>query len=474
MTGLLESLPASGHLSWWLEDVAGDARDAAAFTGEGRADVAIIGGGYVGLWSAIELKLREPSIDVAVLEALTCGSGASGRNGGFAMSWWSKMALFPAFLGDDESIRLGRASADGLDEMEGFLDDHAIECDFLKAGWIWTAASEHQRGAWKGTLDECRRLGISPFRELPPSEVARRTGSAVHIDGVFDPDTARVHPAKLVRGLRRVALEMGVRLFENSPVTELARESPARIRTPGGSMTAHKAVVATNAWAAGMPEFRRAITAISSDMVITEPIPDRLQQIGWTGGECVSDSQTLLHYYQTTADGRVAFGQAGGTVALGGRISGRFDRFEKRAREVERSFRRLYPMLADVKVAADWAGPIDRGVSGLPIIGHTNPEGNIVHALGWSGNGVGPSRVGGKFVASLVQERDDAWTRSPLVDLAPQRFPVDPARFLGSKLVRAAVAKKERAELAGRRPGRAVKLVAAQVPTGLIPKDGGD
>ena len=236
-------------------------------------------------------------------------------------------------------------------------------------------------------------------------------------------------------------------------------------------MTARKAVVATNAWAAGMPEFRRAITAISSDMIMTEAVPERLEQIGWTGGECVSDSQTLLHYYQTTADGRVAFGQAGGTVALGGRITGRFDRFPARAREVEQAFRRLYPALGDVNIAADWAGPIDRGLTGLPIIGHTNRDRNIVHAIGWSGNGVGPSRVGAKFVASLVQERDDVWSRSSLVDLVPQRFPRDPIRYVGSKVVRAAVAKKEEAQLAGRRPGRVVTAVAAQVPTGLIPKD---
>ncbi len=432
--------------------------------------MAIIGGGYVGLWSAIELKLQEPSIDVAILEAGTCGSGASGRNGGFAMNWWSKIALFAPLLGDDEGLRLGRAAVENLDEMEEFLRDQGVDCDFHKGGWIWTAASESQLGAWKSTIDECRRLGISPFQEMKPDEVARRTGSPVHIAGLFDPETAQVHPARLVRGLRRVALSMGVRIYENSPVLELARERPVRMRTPGGSLTAAKAVVATNAWAAGMPEFRREIVAIASDMIITEPVPELLDQVGWTGGECVSDSQTLLHYYQATASGRVAFGQAGGTVALGGRIGPDFDNSPRRNEEVERAFRRLYPSLAEAKVAAGWGGPIDRGVSGLPIIGHTNPEGNIVHALGWSGNGVGPSRVGAKFIASLVREQDDVWSRSPLVDLAHQRFPPDPIRYMGAKVVRAAVARKEQAELEGRRPGPAVRALAAQVPSGLIPK----
>jgi hypothetical protein len=138
---------------------------------------------------------------------------------------------------------------------------------------------------------------------------------------------------------------------------------------------------------------------------------------------------------------------------------------------VEAAFRRLYPDLAGSEVVSDWGGPIDRGLTGLPIIGHTNSAGNIVHALGWSGNGVGPSRLGGKFVASLVQERDDEWTRSPLVDFEHPAFPPDPFRYLGAKAVRAAVASKERAELEGREPGRLVRALAAQVPSGLIPKE---
>ncbi len=264
---------------------------------------------------------------------------------------------------------------------------------------------------------------------------------------------------------------MGVRIYEHSPVLEIARDSPARMRTHHGVLTSPKAVVATNAWAAGMPEFRRRIVAISSEMIVTEPIPERLEEIGWTGGECVSDSQTLLHYYRTTADGRVALGQAGGSVALGGRIGPRFDHSPRLTTEVEAAFRRLFPALAGTKISAAWGGPIDRGLTGLPLIGRTNPAGNIVHALGWSGNGVGPSRLGGKFVASLVQDRDDVWTRSPLVDFEHPAFPPDPIRYLGSKVVRAAVSRKERAELKGREPGRVVRALAAQVPSGLIPKD---
>ncbi|MFN8160579.1 MAG: FAD-dependent oxidoreductase [Solirubrobacterales bacterium] len=433
--------------------------------------MAVIGGGFVGLWSAIELKLREPALDVALLEADVCGSGASGRNGGFALTWWSKIALFPNYLGDEESLRLARASVEGIDDLDQLLKDHHTGCDFLKGGWIWAAAAESQLGAWESTLKECDRLGVTPFKVLDAAEVVRRTGSSVHRAGIYDPSTARVHPGKMARGLRKVALDLGVRLFEHTPVTELDRGRPASLRTREGTMTADKVVIATNVWAAGMPEFRRLIVAISSDMVITEPAPDRLDEIGWTRGECISDSQMMIHYYQRTADGRVAFGKGGWGIALGGRITPSFDRSPSRAREVERNFRRIYPMLSDLSIVADWSGAIDRSVTGIPLIGHTGGRKHIVHAVGWSANAVGPARVGARFVASLVQERDDEWSRSPLVDLPGQRFPPEPVRYLGAHVVRTGVARKERAELKGRAPGRISRVLADQVPSGLIPKE---
>lgn len=445
--------------------------DAPVLRGESSSEVAIVGGGYVGLWSAIELKLREPALDVTVLEADVCGSGASGRNGGFALTWWSKIALLPGHLGDEESLRLARASIEGIDDIDQLLRDHDASCDFVQDGWIWAAAADSQLGAWESTLKECARLGVSPFKVLEPEEVARRTGSPVHRAGICDPHTARVHPAKMARGLRKVALDLGVRLHEHTPVLELDRGQPAILRTSEGTMKADKVALATNVWAAGMPEFRRLIVAISSDMVITEPIPERLDEIGWTGGECISDSQMMIHYYQRTADGRVAFGKGGWGVALGGRITSSFDRSPARARTVEEDFRRVYPMLSDAPIVADWSGAIDRTVTGIPLIGHTGGRRHIVHAVGWSANAVGPARVGGKFVASLIQERDDEWSRSPLVDLPARTFPPEPIRYLGAHIVRTGVVHKERAEIEGREPGRIACSLAAQVPSGMIPKE---
>lgn len=471
MSGLGGSIPRAGHRSYWLQDVAGDDADRPSLVGDRSCDVAIVGGGYTGLWSAIEIKDRDPSVDVVLLEADICGSGASGRNGGFAMTYWSKIALLLPFLGRDEALRLATASVEGIDDMREILRDHGLDCDFHQGGWLWTATHPSQLGAWDSTLDACRSLGVTPFEVLDPTEVAARTGSATHVGGVFDRATARVHPAKLARGLRAIALAKGVTICEHSPVIALDYGPPASLETPTGKLVADRVVLAHNVWAAGMPTFRRTIAAISSDMIVTAPVPERLAEIGWTGGEVISDSQLTVHYYQATPDGRVAFGQGGGSVAYGGRIDPSFDRSRMRAQEVTESFRRLYPNLADVPIEQDWAGAIDRSLTGLPLIGHTDGRRHIVHAVGWSANAVGPARLGGKFMASLALETDDEWSRSPLVNLPAQRFPPEPVRFLGAKVVRRGVVRKERAQLAGRRPGLVSNFLAAQVPSGMIPKD---
>lgn len=467
---LHSSLPTAGHRSFWLEEVAGDAPAAAPLTGAQRADVAVIGGGYVGLWSAIEIKLRQPSVDVVLLEADVCGSGASGRNGGFALSWWSKIALLPPYVGDEEALRLARASVEGIDDIRTLLADHGVECDFRQGGWIWGAATEAHADAWSSTLAECRRLGVSPFTVLDAAEVQRRTASPAYLGGVLDRTTARVHPARLARGLRQVALALGVRLHEHSAVTTLERRRPAVLHTDAGVLTADRVVIATNVWAAGMPELRRKLVAISSDMIVTAPIPDELARLGWTGDECISDSQMMIHYYRLTADGRVAFGKGGWGVAFAGRIPASFDRSPKRAAVVAQNFHRLYPQLADVPLTHDWSGAIDRSVTGIPLIGHTGGRPHIVHAVGWSANAVGPARTGAKLVASLILDEDDEWSRSPLVDLPARSFPPEPLRYLGAHVVRAGVVAKEDAEIDGRPPGRLAAFLAARAPSGMIPK----
>jgi putative aminophosphonate oxidoreductase len=458
------------HRSLWLQQALGDAPPASALEGRANADVAIIGGGFVGLWTAIRIKERDPACDVVVLEQDVCGGGASGRNGGMALSWWPKLASLVKICGPEEAVRLGRASEDAIDEIERFSRAHGIDCAFRRDGMLWTATAPAQIGAWDAVLRVCEELSVHPFERLSREEVVRRAASPVHLAGVREPRAACLQPAALARGLRRVALEMGVRIHEGTRVTSFTRDAPLIVRTPGGELTAQRVVVAMNAWAARLPELRRALVIVSSDIVATPPIPDRLSAIGWTGADAITDSQMMVDYYRTTADGRVAFGKGTAGLAFGGRVNGQFDRHDERAAMTERDFRRYYPSLADVPIEHHWGGPIDRTPNSVPILGRLGGSDRIFYGVGWSGNGVAPSVLGGRILASLALGTRDAWSTTPLVDRDHDRFPPEPLRFLGGHVVRAAVVRKERSEARGTAPRALAVRVAKLAPAGLEDK----
>ena len=460
----------SPHRSLWLQEALDGARDEPALEGPHRADVAIAGGGYVGLWTAIRLKQLAPDCDVAILERDVCGGGASGRNGGFALSWWPKLSSLVKQCGPAEALRLGHASAAAIDEIGAVCDEHDIQAEFRRGGFLWTATAPAHIGAWESVVSHCERLGVDAFERPGPDEVARRSGSPVHLAGVFESQAASVQPALLARGLRRVALSLGVRVYENSGVLSFSRNRPLVVRTARGSLRAEKLVIATNAWAASLPELRRSLVVVSSDIAVTPPIPDRLERIGWTGGECITDSQMMVAYYRTTADGRIAFGKGTAGVTFAGHVGESFDRNDRRTRLAESDFRRYYPTLSDVPVEHHWGGPIDRTPNSLPIFGHLGGREHILYGVGWSGNGVGPSVIGGKILSSLALGIDDEWSATPLVDGTQSRFPPEPVRFMGAQIVREAVLRKERAEAVGRKPRTLAALAAKLAPAGLEDK----
>jgi glycine/D-amino acid oxidase-like deaminating enzyme len=459
------------HRSLWLREALTDGPKLPSMVENERADVAIIGGGFVGLWTAIRIKQRDPGCDVVVLEQDICGGGASGRNGGMVLSWWSKIAGLATACGEEEALRLARASDAAVDEVGSFCDEHAVECHYVRRGWLWTATAPAQLDAWESVVNLSERLGDHPFERVSPADVARRTGSPVHLAGVFAPQAATVQPAALARGLRRVALELGTRIFEGTRVVDFTRERPLTIRTAGGgALSAEKLVVATNAWAAALPELRRSIVVVSSDIAATAPIPDRLREIGWTGGESITDSQLMVNYYRTTHDGRIAFGKGTGGLGYGGRIGPDFDRSQARSQMVIGELRRSYPALADVPVEYDWGGPIDRTPTSVPILGRLGGREHILYGVGWSGNGVGPSLVGSRILSSLALGIADEWSTSALVDRRHERFPPEPLRYFGGRIVRRAVIGKEAAERAGRRPRWLAVEAAKLAPSGLEDK----
>jgi putative aminophosphonate oxidoreductase len=454
--------------SLWLDEALAGEEDAPPLEGDIRADVCIVGGGFTGMWTALRLKERDPALDVALLEADVCGAGASGRNGGFVLSWWAKFRTLEAICGTEEALRLGRASAQGVAEIGDFCTQNGIDAEFRHDGWLWTATSPAQIGAWDGTVERLEKLGEQAFVRLEPDEVARRAASPEHLAGVFEPTAATIHPARLARGLRRVCLKRGIRVFERSPMRGLDRTTPPRVRSERGSVRAEQVVLALNAWAAGLQELRRAIVVIPSDIVATPRIPERLRQLHWPGGTCIDDARMMVNYWRSTLDGRIVFGKGGGGISYGGKIGPEYDGPSPRAAWVLESFHRLYPNLRDVPAERSWLGPIDRTKDGLPFFGPLDGNQAIVVGAGYSGNGVGPSFVGGSILASLALRAEDEWATAGLVR-EPKALPREPIRYLGGRLVRSAVARTEAAEDDRQRPRRIDRMLASLAPAGLVP-----
>ena len=366
--------------------------------------------------------------------------------------------------GTEEALRLGHASQAAVDELAAIATTYEIDAHVRRGGWMWTATTRAQLDAWESAVRLCERHGVDSLQRLSPAVVAERTGSPVHLAGVFDPAAITVQPGLLVRGLRRVALARGVRIYEHSRVTALDRGRPAVIRTPRGAMTAERVVLATNAWTAALREFHRRLFVVSSEVVATAPIPERLAAIGWTGGEAICDSQQRVLYYQATHDGRIVLGRGAGRVAFGGRIGRAFDRNPARVPDVTAALRRVYPMLADVPIACDWAGPIDESLSGLPMFGRLGGRPHIFYGVGWSGTGVAQSLIGGRILASLALGRADEWSGCGLVEQRPELYPPEPIRYLGANVVLRAVMRKGQAEDRGAQPGPVVAALASLVP----------
>ena len=430
-----------------------DAAPAATLLEDTRAGLCIVGGGFTGLWTAILAKQRRPDLDIVLLEADVCGGGASGRNGGCVSTWSTRFFTLRRLFGDAEAIRLVQASEKAVVDIERFCADHGIDCEWRRDGTLFTATSGAQVGASDAVMAALSQRGICTWTRLDSEEVQRRAGSRAHLEGWFSPVAATLHPGKLVRGLRRVAMNLGVRVHEHTPMLRIEHGAPAAVRTPQGRVRADSIVIAINAWMAStFREFARTIAIVSSDMVITEPAPAQLAATGLDGGISVMDSRTFVHYYRSTTDGRLMLGKGGNTFAFGGRMLRVFDEPSPYRELLAARLQEFMPQLSRVPIAASWNGPSDRSVTGLPFFGRLQQARNVFYGFGYSGNGVGPCHIGGTLLASLALGQDNEWTRSPLARGPLGKFPPEPMRYAGSILVRNAIRRKERAEDAGRRP----------------------
>jgi glycine/D-amino acid oxidase-like deaminating enzyme len=456
---------------WWLEEAL--AHDPGTpcpeLSGAVHADGCVDGGGYAGLWAAIEVREQAPDATVVLVEATGCGFGASGRNGGFVTPWFDELDALVERFGPDEGVRLAWRSHWAIERVRDFADEHGFDCRFRQEGSLKVATAPRQLARCEPALRACREHGCAELlAEVDPATLPRRTGSPVVVGAVNQVDAASVQPALLVRGLREAALRLGVAIHEGSPVLSLQPGRPARVVTARGSVTADRIVLATNVWAARIRELRRTVAIVASHVVATAPADDRLAATHFADGALVADLRSTLRYMQATPDGRVVFGRAGGALGVAGRVPETMFDDARFVATVERDLRRFFPQLAEVPIEYAWGGAVDRAPGHLPFVGALRDHDNVLYGLGFSGNGVGPSALVGRILGRRALGIADADTTSPLADGPRGYLPPEPLRSLGGAAVRWGATRADDAEEADEAPGplaRALRsLVSASVP----------
>jgi glycine/D-amino acid oxidase-like deaminating enzyme len=441
---------------WWLEE-AGDVDSTPPLEGSTTADVVVIGGGYTGMWTAWELLQRGAS--VVLLEAGVCGHGPSGRNGGFCESLWLSAAALRDRFGDGPARALLDASSDAVLRVGAFCRDEGVDAWFNQGGYMCVSTAPAFDDVGRASVEAAAALG-APDRvfALSPDEVQARCASPRFRSGVCVPDFATLQPARLALGLRGRLIESCARIFENSPMKRL--RGSVEIETPGGKVSAGAAVLAIGPAARGQRRLRSRLTVTSSHIVLTEPVPDVIEQLGWDG-ECVTDGRTLVHYFRTTRDGRILLGWGGGRLAYGARVDGRVEVDPDAAGSAREALVRLFPQLEGRRIDHAWGGPIDASPSHIPQIGSLADQ-PVHFAFGYTGNGVGPSNLAGRTLASLAQGVEDELTALPIVGAdAGAWVPPEPLTWLGGSLVRRAMVRRELAEELGEKAGPVTRAVCA-------------
>lgn len=395
------------------------------------ADVAIVGGGLTGLWTAYYLRRHDPSLRVVVLEAEVAGFGASGRNGG----WCS--ALLPMSIETmaashslDAALRLQREMFATIDEVGRVVAEEGINCHFAKGGTIALARSAVQVPRLREHIDDLHRHGFTDtdYRWLDADEAQRRVGATEVLGAMFTPHCAAIHPSRLVRGLARVVESHGAIVHEQSRVVELA---PHVVRTDTATVRAGVVVRATEAFTSQLPGHRRTVAPVYSLMIATEPLADDvIERIGLRDRETFNDARRMVIYGQRTADNRLAFGGRGAPYHFASAMRPEFDRHEGVHTGLAETLRGLFPELASARITHRWGGAVGVPRDWWCSVGFDRSTG-MAAAGGYVGDGVGTTNLAGRTLADLI-----TGTESPLVDLPwvghrSRRWEPEPLRWLG-------------------------------------------
>jgi glycine/D-amino acid oxidase-like deaminating enzyme len=440
-------------LSFWHATTPGSLEPRPPLERDARVDVAIVGAGYTGLWTAYYLARLAPGLRVAIVEAEIAGFGASGRNGGWCLG---TLAGSDALLGDparrEEARQLQRALFDAVDEVGRACAQEEIDCHYAKGGYVCVATADAHREQLRHDLERWRSLGFGEqdVRWLEPEECAARVRTARNRGGLLLAHCAAIHPARLARGLALAVERRGVAIHEHSPA--LAFE-PRRVRTRSGELRADTVVCATEAYSRTLRGQVRRMVPMHSMMVATEPLPEAAwKEIGLANRETFGDPRRIVVYGQRTADDRIAFGTRG-PYFYGSGIRDRFDPGYAFFERVKRTLESFFPVVSQFAITHRWGGPLGVPRDWRPSVGLDARTG-LAWAGGYVGEGVAASNLAGRTLAELILGRESERVRLPLVGPPFPSWEPEPLRWIGVRGLLRIGQSLDTAELAGRRTPR--------------------
>jgi len=442
--------------SYWLETCGDELTPRAGLDGSIDVDIAILGAGYTGLWTAYYLLKQEPSLRVAIVERRIAGFGASGRNGGWVSSKLNiGLDAVARMYGRDKAQALQRALYDTVDEIARVCAAERIDAGFEKVGALFVARHPYQEPMMREYASMFERFGFGDQQSLL---TAAETDRRVRVRGTrgawFCPQYGRVHPARLARGLARVVERLGGRIYEETEVADVVAGKAPVLRTARGDVRARVVVLAGEAYLARLKKTHRSVLPVYSLIVLTEPLGEEVwKEIGWRGGECLASFRLSIDYLSRTQDGRILFGGRGAPYRFGSAIADAYDRDEPTHDMLRRMTRDWFPALQNARFTHAWGGPLGMPRDWMPSVDHDRAAG-IAWARGYTGHGVGASNLAGRILADLVTGRTTGLTALPLVGHRSPLWEPEPLRFLGVRYVQRAFSRMDdTGERTGRAPG---------------------
>ena len=399
-------------------------------------DVAIIGGGFTGLSSAYHIKKAEPNLKVALLESEVIGFGASGRNGGFNMTLFGLTLSITALrFSKQKAKEAQRYMERAVDYLRDLVAELGIDCDYEHPGFLRVATSDKYKKRILHEMELAHKLGLEGIEWLDKARTQEEVRSPLYIGAWWEPRCGILNPAKLAWGWADVIRPLGVEIYENSPVAEIARDNGrVRLATPNGSVRADKVVMATNAWSHFFKELKRKQVPVWTHIVMTEPLTEaHFREIGWQNRQGIEDARNLVHYYRLTIDNRLVMG--GRDVSLSYGLDMEHDLNPVTFEGLKDDVRELFPALKDIQFTHEWGGPVSVPLDMAPAIGFAGDK-NVVYSLGTVGHGVSMTQLNGRTVADLVLEKKSDLTDMFFVNRRTVPWPPEPLRNLAIKAIR--------------------------------------